>query len=127
MTLQLFALSALVLAQPGIMPAHAQQSNETITLPVGASKTIALNENPSTGYKWQRNNAESSNLTIVRVIDAGYQPGQSGLIGAPGSHRWQLETLAPGTAKIVFAYSRPWEHGAPAKSHVVQIKIERGQ
>jgi len=130
MTLRLFTISALVLAQVGVMvpDAHAaSQSSQTISLSVGASKTIVLSENPSTGYTWQLDTAGSSNLAIVRVNDAGYQPAHNGLLGAPGSHRWQIEAQAPGTAKIVFAYSRASEHVAPAKSHVVEVDVTRGQ
>jgi inhibitor of cysteine peptidase len=119
-----------LLAQIGVAPSGAQAaspSNQTVSLSVGASKTIVLGENPSTGYGWQLNTAQSSNLAIVRVIDAGYQAGQSGLIGAPGSHRWQIEARAAGTARIVFAYSRPWEHGPPAKTHVVEVNVAPGQ
>ncbi len=128
MTLRLLTLAALVLAEIGATPAGAQPSKEAITMSVGASKLIVLSENPSTGYKWQLNASQSSNLTIVRVIDAGYNPGQSGLIGAPGSHRWQMQARAAGRARIVFAYSRPWERGAPlAKRHVVEVNITNGQ
>ncbi len=127
MTFRLFTLSAIILAQIGVMSARAQQSDETITMSVGASKMIALSENPSTGYSWQLNSTHSSNLTIIRVIDAGYQPGQSGVIGAPGSHHWQIQARVPGMARIVFSYSRPWEHAAPAKSHSVEVNVTRGQ
>ena len=102
MTLRLFALSALLFAQVGVMPAGAQavsQSNETISLSVGASETIALSENPSIGYEWQLDTTQSSNLAIVRVIDVGYQASQSGQMAAAGSHWWQIEARAPGTAR----------------------------
>ena len=98
MTLRFFALSAFLFAQIGVMPAGAQavsQSNETISLSVGASETIALSENPSTGYQWQLDTTQSSNLAIVRVIDAGYQAVQGGQMGAAGSHWWQIEARAP--------------------------------
>ncbi len=130
MTLRLFALSALLFAQVGVMPAGAQavsQSNETISLSVGASETIALSENPSIGYEWQLDTTQSSNLAIVRVIDVGYQASQSGQMAAAGSHWWQIEARAPGTARIAFAYSRPSEHEAPAKSHVVEVNVTGGQ
>jgi len=130
MTLRFFALSALLFAQIGVMPAGAQavsQSNETISLSVGASETIALSENPSTGYEWQLDTTQSSNLAIVRVVDAGYQAVQGGQMGAAGSHWWRIEAWAPGTARIVFAYSRPSENGAPAKSHAVEVNITGGQ
>ena len=130
MTLRLFTLSALLFAQIGVMPAGAQavsQSNETIALSVGASETIALRENPLTGYEWQLDTTQSSNLAIVRVIDTGYQPSQSGQMGGAGSHWWQIEARVPGTARIVFAYSRPSENGAPAKSHAIEVNITGGQ
>ena len=81
MSLRLSILSALLLVQIGVMPAGAQaasQSNETIALSVGASETIALSEKPSTGYEWQLDTTQSSNLAIVRVVDAGYQAVQGG-------------------------------------------------
>ena len=130
MTLRFFALSALLFAQIGILPAGAQavsRSNETIALSVGASETIALGENPSTGYEWQLSTTQSSNLAIVGVVDVGYQPSQSGQMAAAGSHWWQIEARAPGTARVVFAYSRPGEHAAPAKSHTVEVNITGGQ
>ena len=130
MTLQFFALSALLFAQIGVLPAGAQavsQSNETIALSVGASETIALGEKPSTGYEWQLDTTQSANLAIVRVIDVGYQPVQSGQMAAAGSHWWQIEARAAGTARIVFAYSRTREHEAPAKSHAVEVNVTGGQ
>lgn len=130
MTLRFFALSALLFAQLGVMPAGAQavaQSNETIALSVGASETIALGENPSTGYAWQLDTTQSSNLAIVRVTDVGYQAVQGGQMGAAGSHWWRIEARAAGAARIVFAYSRPWEHAAPAKSHTVEVNVTGGQ
>jgi predicted secreted protein len=130
MNLRLLVLSVTALAQIGLVAADAHaasRSNRTLSLSVGASKTIVLSENPSTGYAWQVDTAGSSNLAIVRVNDAGYQPAQNGLIGAPGSHRWQIEAQAPGIARIVFAYARAWEHVAPAKSHSVEVNVAQGR
>src|ERR1700723_3128063 len=130
MILRLFISSVLALVQIGLAAADAHaasRSIQTLSLSVGASRTIVLSENPSTGYAWQLDPAGSSNLAIVRVNDAGYQAGQSGLLGAPGAHRWQIEALAPGTARIVFAYARAWEHVAPAKSHIIQVNVTQGR
>jgi predicted secreted protein len=74
-------------------------------------------------FKWRLNTAQSTNLAIIRVIDRGYQAAQSGLMGSPGSHRWEIKARAPGTASVVFAYARPWEHGPPAETHVIQVSI----
>src|ERR1700683_3989587 len=97
----------LVLA--GVAPPYAQaqpQTNQTVSLSPGTSTTIVLLENPSTGFKWRLDTAKSTNLAIVRLMDRGYQAAQSGLIGAPGSHHWEIEVRAPGTASIVFTYAR---------------------
>jgi inhibitor of cysteine peptidase len=84
-----------------------------------------LRENPSTGFKWRLDTAQSTDLAVVRVIDRGYQAGQSGLIGAPGAHQWEIKARAPGNATIVLSYARPWESRPPAETHVVQVHIRR--
>jgi inhibitor of cysteine peptidase len=120
------AILALPLALLGPARGQAQTpspSKETVSLAVGASTTIALGENPSTGYAWRVDTAQSTNLGIVRVIDRGYRAGKSGLLGAPGSHRWQISAQAPGTARVVFAYSRPWEQAAPAETKTVDVTV----
>ncbi|MGA8612759.1 MAG: protease inhibitor I42 family protein [Xanthobacteraceae bacterium] len=118
-----------LLALARLTPPGAQtqpQTNQTVSLSPGASTTIVLRENPSTGFKWRLDTALSTNLAIIRLIDRGYQAAQSGLIGAPGSHRWEIKARAPGTASVVFAYARPWEHGPPAETHVIQVNVARG-
>jgi predicted secreted protein len=81
-------------ALAGVAVPHAQaqpQTSQTVSLSPGVSTTIVLLENPSTGFRWRLSTANSTNLAIVRVIDRGYQAAQIGLIGAPGSHRWEIE------------------------------------
>lgn len=124
-TIRLFVLSAFLLTLSASVPADAQESSEAIRLVVGAAKTITLEENPSTGFKWQINTAQSSNLAVVRVNDLGYRRGSSQLVGAPGVHRWRIKAKAAGTARIVFDYARPWEHVAPAKRNTVRVEITR--
>ena len=122
----LCTLGALAGVTPG--PAQAQpQTTETISLSPGASTTIMLRENPSTGFKWRLNTAQSTNLAAVRVSDGGYQAGQSGLIGAPGTLRWEIKARAPGNAIIVFTYARPWEHKPPAETRLVKVHTRRGR
>jgi inhibitor of cysteine peptidase len=101
------------------------QTTQTVALAPGAVTTIVLRENPSNGFKWRLNTEQSTKIALVRVIDRGYQAGQGGLIGAPGSHRWEIEARARGTASVVFTYARPWEHKPPAETHVVQVNIAR--
>jgi inhibitor of cysteine peptidase len=118
----------LALAGVAATPTQAQmQTTQTVALSPGTSTVIALRENPSTGFRWRLNTEHSTNLAIVRVIDRGYQAGQGGLIGAPGSHRWEIEAKARGTANVVFTYARPWEHKPPVEIHAVQVNIARSR
>lgn len=122
------AVLCTLLAVAGVTPAHAQAQPQTIqivSLSPGASTTIVLRENPSTGFRWRLNLARSTNLAIIRVTDRGYQAAASGLIGAPGSHRWEIKARAPGDASVVFIYTRSWEHKPPAETHVVQVNVSR--
>jgi inhibitor of cysteine peptidase len=124
------AILCTLLALAGVTPGPAQaepQTTQTVSLSPGASTMIVLRENPSTGFKWRLNTAQSTNLAVVRVIDRGHQAGQSGLIGAPGAHRWEIKARTPGNATIVFTYARPWEHKPPAETHLVQVQIPRGR
>jgi inhibitor of cysteine peptidase len=117
-----------LLIMTGVKPACAQaepQTTQTVSLRPGVSTTIALRENPSTGFKWRLDMTRSTDLSIIRIIDRGYRAGQTGLIGAPGTHRWEIKGRAPGTASIAFTYARPWEHKPPAETHFVQVNVSR--
>jgi inhibitor of cysteine peptidase len=122
------AVLCILLTLTGLTPARAQaqsQTTQTVSLRPGVSTTIALRENPSTGFGWRLDTARSTDLSIIRVIDRGYHAGQIGLIGAPGAHRWEIRARAPGVASITFIYERPWEHKPPAETHFVQVNVSR--
>jgi inhibitor of cysteine peptidase len=101
----------------------ARAASETVQLSIGAVKSITLSENTTTGYRWQINKGQSTNLAIVQIGDDGHQQSSGGRIGAAGTHRWRIKALAAGTARVVFDYVRPWEHAAPAQRHTVVLEI----
>jgi predicted secreted protein len=105
------------------MPGRAEDSSELIRLAVGGAHTVALSENPSTGYRWRMDEGESRDLALVAITDAGYTASESRRIGAPGVRRFTITARRPGTAVAVFEYARPWERVAPARRHVVTIEI----
>jgi inhibitor of cysteine peptidase len=118
----------ILLALTGVTPACAQaqlQTTQTVSLRPGISTAIVLSENPSTGFRWRLDMTRSTHLSIIRVIDRGYRAGQVGLIGAPGSHRWEIRARAPGAASVAFIYARSWEHKPPAETHFVQVNVSR--
>ncbi len=104
-------------------PLRAAEERETIHLAVGSSATIALTENPSTGYRWRLDQAASTDLSLVEISDAGFEAGGGKLVGAPGTRRFRIVARGAGAAVAVFEYLRPWEHVAPIHRHVVDIQI----
>jgi inhibitor of cysteine peptidase len=122
-----------VLLGPALGPINLGQAQtpapgeETVSLAVGASTMITLGENRSTGYSWRLETAQSTNLEIVRVIDRGYRAEESGLLGAAGSHRWQITARAAGTARVVFTYSRSWQKGDITATKAVDVTVTGSQ
>src|ERR1700692_4921930 len=74
------SLATGVLGFAARLPAAAEedlQFNKTLSLTVGSSETIAFNETPSSGFRWQPEMAESTNASIVTVTDDGYPADQA--------------------------------------------------
>ncbi|MBI5320498.1 protease inhibitor I42 family protein [Bradyrhizobium sp.] len=101
----------------------AGAAEQTFRLAVGQSASVELEENPSTGYRWEVDAKASSNLPILRIGDRGFSEREGGkrLLGAPGIHRWSIEAASAGTARVIFVYRRPWEDKA-ARSHEVAVE-----
>jgi inhibitor of cysteine peptidase len=111
-----------VLAMPSL--AWAEETVQSIRVTIGETITVTLRENPSTGFRWSLSEPESSNLSIVTISDAGFEPSAgSPPIGAPGSRRWRIKGVRAGSARAVFRYSRPWEQAAPIHRHKLTIEV----
>jgi inhibitor of cysteine peptidase len=113
-------LAAAMMAASSI---GAGAADQTLTLAVGQQATIALEENPSTGYRWNVDAAASSNLSILRIDDRGFSENAGGkrLLGAPGVHRWSIKATRAGSANVTSVYRRPWE-ASVARRHQVTIE-----
>jgi inhibitor of cysteine peptidase len=89
-----------------VMYAYNESANgQTVTLPLGTTFIVWLQENPTTGYSW--NVTVTDGLTITS--DA-YIPPTSGLIGAGGSHTWNVLTTKIGAQEFQGIYMRPFEN-----------------
>jgi len=79
-------------------------NNETVTVPVWSNITIRLEENPTTGYRW---NVTSS--VGLQYLNETYIAPETELVGAGGVHQWQYVAAEPGSAEFIAIYWRPWE------------------
>ena len=74
----------LLLALPG--PRAIQAADQSVQLAPGQRTTVQLEENPTTGYRWQIDRAGSADLAIVRIDDLGFSAREGAApVGAPGS------------------------------------------
>jgi inhibitor of cysteine peptidase len=105
---------------------ESEVTAETVQLIVGSAASVALQENPSTGYRWQIDEVSSTNLGLLRIADGQTSLGSTGtpLIGAPIRRLWRVEGLAVGTASVVFIQLRPWERNvAPISRHTLTVNV----
>jgi inhibitor of cysteine peptidase len=109
-----------IASAPSAFAFTAEQNKETVTVPAGTQFTLALAENPTTGYSWALE--LSSGLSVVS--DA-YQttPGREGMPGAGGTHTWTIEATTAGTQTIDGHYRRPWEN-PPVDAETFALTVE---
>ena len=67
-----FAPIALLLLVVLLEPRAIQAAEQSMKLALGQRATVQLEENPTTGYRWQIDRIKSDNLTIVRIDDLGF-------------------------------------------------------
>ena len=74
-------VSSLLIAAALAAGGAAHAGDESFRLAVGRQMPITLQENPSTGYRWQVDTAASHNLSILRIEDKGFSPNGGGTTG----------------------------------------------
>lgn len=79
---------------------------------------VLLKETPSTGYIWKYETTSDSEPSddgreCVELLKDGFEPPErrwdEGIYGTAGHHRWMFRVIAPGTCRLRFRKSRPWE------------------
>lgn len=81
-------------------------------LAVGATASIALCANPTTGYSWET--PTMSDPAVVTVVSSVYQgPPEASppVVGASGHQVFTIRGLAPGATTVAIGYGQPWAGG----------------
>lgn len=118
------ASAALAIGIVAISATTVLAQGSPVQLARGGRTVVSLSENPTTGYVWHFDARGSTNAVIVNVHDLGFsRPGSTRpLIGAPGVHRWSIEGLRAGHARLRFINSRPWE-GRPVRQQTIAVEV----
>ncbi len=110
-------LAFLLLAAPSA-------AGDTISLAVGASTIVTLEANPSTGYAWRVDEAQSGDCAVAEFAGYRDKPDSAGRIGAPRLADFAITGAKPGECAIVLVYDRSWESKPPARTHTIAVTVE---
>ncbi|MFE5540068.1 protease inhibitor I42 family protein [Streptomyces sp. NPDC056492] len=111
-------------AVPTAPTAHetGTDSDRSVTLRLGQSTDVVLDENPSTGYQWQITALPSP----LRLKSSTYtpSPNPSHMVGRGGVHTFRFTAVRRGTGDLKFANRRPSEPSAPpADTLTVKVTV----
>lgn len=82
---------------------------KTVSLAVGTRFSVALQENPTTGYKWSAPEFDGRSLALEAD---DYALAKGAAIGGGGTRKFGFVVKSTGRTTIRLAYRRPWEKDA---------------
>jgi inhibitor of cysteine peptidase len=92
-------------------------NGKSITLNKGQVIKVQLNENPTTGYRW-----EPTVSSGIQITGDTYVASASGRMGAGGIHTWTLKITGTGDQHFNAEYKRSWESGS-ADNYSLQFVV----
>jgi predicted secreted protein len=94
-------------------------NGKEVPLKVGQTFTIALSENPATGYHWI---FTQKGRPICSLVGDSFEP-RTHLLGSPGVHEWHFRADAPGTATIEMRLAREWDPNSTTRSLLLRLHV----
>jgi inhibitor of cysteine peptidase len=94
-------------------------NGKDIPLKVGQTFSIALPENPTTGYRWIF--VQKCGPTCSLIGDS-FDP-RTHLLGSPGVHEWHFRADAPGTATVDMRLAREWDPNSVTRSLLLHLHV----
>lgn len=102
----------------------AEHSGSTIAAAVGDRVRVRLDENPTTGYRWQ-SLAQSG---VLNLVDDEFVPVGDGGIGAGGTRTLEYEAIAAGRGSLKLGLTRAWEpEREPLHTFGIALEISAGR
>lgn len=117
--MKLLTLSALLALTATIC---ATQCEQKIHIKKGKTHTVKLGGTAGTGYDWQY---AINKPYFIKIIPQDFKADRTGLEGSSGHFPFTIKGLKPGTVKVTFSYSRPWENRIPLKTEIYTITVKK--
>ena len=106
-----------------LINADKSYDGRTVNLRVGDGVKLSLEENPTTGYRWEF--LTRPEPVCVIVGDAYDANSSGGKMGSGGVHNWDFRAVDKGTSTVSLAYRRPWEKdAAPAQTFKMTLVVK---
>jgi inhibitor of cysteine peptidase len=98
----------------------AGDDGSRVELEAGQVLEIALESNPTTGYRWE---VVALDENVLQTLEEEFEE-DSALIGAGGTQTLRFRALSAGEMALELAYRRPWEEGVePAETFGVDVVV----
>jgi predicted secreted protein len=122
------SIKTIVPAMVKLMSDHSlaqADQGKTITLKVGQSLTLRLNENPTTGYRWIIPTLENQ---IIQMVDDRFDRPVThpNLMGAGGERIFVFQAKRAGTYHLTLENKQSWDLVTPAaESFSITVQITK--
>jgi inhibitor of cysteine peptidase len=83
-----------------------KDNRRNIEVPVGEALDISLEENPTTGFKWE---IHAQPQDILKLAADDFELGMASGVGGGGVRRFRFEAIKHGQGTIYLRYCRSWE------------------
>jgi len=93
---------------------------DDINISAGDKFAIALESNPTTGFKWNTGDLKGA----VILSDEGFISSQGKLMGAGGTEYFIYEAIDIGEDEINLMYARPWESMQPLERKIFNVVVQ---
>jgi inhibitor of cysteine peptidase len=104
------------MAEIEIGPAEAG-STQAVT--VGDKLVVALDETPTSGYRWAM---EAFDESVLAAQDNAYVPPEGERLGASGQHRFRFTVVGPGSTALRLVRRRSWDPDSAAATFEASIE-----
>jgi len=94
-----------------------------IRVQAGDEFAIALDSNPSTGFRWRMTLPKDQEF--VTFLGSSHIVSEEVMPGVPGKEVYKFKAVAPGETKADFVYERPWEPKAAPTRKIFTILVQK--
>ena len=95
-----------------------------VELQRGQELVVALDANPTTGYRWEIVGGAPAALEPLGEGQYVPAPVPGGRVGGGGTMTWRFRAVRPGSGALRLEYRRPWEKdGPPARTFNCAVEI----